>query len=211
MPTRQPSLEPVRAHYEARLTQFGATAKGVDWRDDETQERRFRQFDRLCIRGDVRSVCDLGCGFGAFLVHLRTHGFTGEYSGVDVSPEMISAATTQHEADQSASFSVGDTPTDADVVVASGTFNVALAANRTDWDRYVWHTIEAMWARARVGIGFNLLSMRSDRDRRADHLFYSEPDHMLRRVQDELTPHVELNHAYGLYEYTVLATQEPLA
>lgn len=198
-------LAPVQAHYEQRFREAGSTARGVDWRDEESQLLRFRQFDGLCAQSSVSSVCDLGCGYGAYLSHLREQRFSGRYLGVDVAPQLLQAAARDHSRDPGAEFAQGTSPVDADAVVASGTFNVALDADRSQWESYVWEKVNEMWMSARVGIAFNLLSMISDASRRSAELYYAWPADTLRLVQAELTPHVELRHQYGLFEFTVIA------
>jgi SAM-dependent methyltransferase len=100
------------------------------------------------------SVCDLGCGYGAYLDHLHAAGWQGEYAGIDVTPGMVTAARSSHPGVR---FEVGSLPVPADAVVASGIFNVRFLDDES-WRTHVRRTIEAMVDAARVGVAFNVLS-----------------------------------------------------
>ncbi len=203
--TRRQVLHHVREHYDNAYAAFGPTAQGVDWRDAASQRTRFEQAFELCSAREVRSVCDLGSGYGALLAYLRSRGFSGRYTGVDLSSQFTATARELHVGDPGAEFLVGAHPVAADAVVASGIFNVALEIDRSDWEDHVWTTIREMWACAHDGIAFNLLSTVSDPARRAKHLYYAEPASTLARALSDLTPHVELKHHYGLFEFTLIA------
>ena len=113
---------------------------------------RFERLDRLVL--GVGSVCDLGCGYGAYLDHLRAAGWEGDYVGVDLTPGMVDAAQARHPGVR---FEVGSAPMAAEAVVASGIFNVRFGDDAS-WTALVRRTIDAMWAACSVGIAFNLLS-----------------------------------------------------
>ena len=145
-------LDRIPEHYERLLATHGATPRGADFRDESSQRVRFDRLDRLVL--DVGSVCDLGCGYGAYLDHLRSAGWTGAYAGIDLTPGMIGAARERHP---EARFEVGSTPVEADAVVASGIFNVRFGDDDA-WAAHVRRTIDAMWSACAVGMAFNVLS-----------------------------------------------------
>lgn len=147
-------LEGVPEHYERLLAEHGDTPRGADYRDEASQVLRFRRLDRLVLGHDVGSVCDLGCGYGAYLDHLEAAAWSGSYVGVDVTPGMIDRARTRHP---DVRFEVGTAPVAADAVVASGIFNVRFGSDEA-WEALVRRTIEVMWDAAEIGIAFNLLS-----------------------------------------------------
>jgi SAM-dependent methyltransferase len=148
-------LDGVADHYERLLRAHGATSRGADFRDDASQGLRFERLDRLVL--GCRSVCDLGCGYGAYLDHLRTIGWSGEYVGIDVTPGMIDAARAAHPDYDGGRFEVGSRPERAEAVVASGIFNVRFGDDET-WRAHVRSTIDAMREAATVGVAFNVLS-----------------------------------------------------
>ena len=89
-------LEPIARYYAGKLRLHGATALGVDWNSSESQERRFTELLRLCRGERDAAVNDYGCGYGALAARLRRDGYTGAYTGYDVSPEMTAAAAVAH-------------------------------------------------------------------------------------------------------------------
>lgn len=181
-------------HYERLLAQHGSTARGADYRDDASQQVRFRRFDRLVL--GTQSVCDLGCGYGAYLDHLRAEGYDGEYAGVDITPGMIERARADHPG---ARFDVGTEPTPAEAVVASGIFNVRFGDDEA-WTAMVRRTIDAMWSVATVGIAFNLLSAAT-----SPHLFTVSPEALGAWLADLGSPHTVMEHDVGTNEMTVIA------
>ena len=62
--------EKINAYYTDKLKQFGTTAKGVDWRDETSQDIRFEQFSKI-INKENFSVLDYGCGYGALYRFLK--------------------------------------------------------------------------------------------------------------------------------------------
>jgi len=97
----------VRAYYTDKLREFGPTPRGVDWRDAESQELRFAQLMQIC--GDARSgsLIELGCGYGALYLYLRRRGLDFDYTGYDLSEDMVQAAHATLGADARAKVSVG--------------------------------------------------------------------------------------------------------
>lgn len=181
-------LDGVAAHYERLLDEHGATPRGADFRDEASQRVRFERLDRLAL--DAASVCDLGCGYGAYLDHLHAAGWHGDYAGVDLTPAMIDAARAQHP---TARFEVGSEPVPAEAVVASGIFNVRFGDDES-WAAHVRRTIDAMWSAASVGIAFNVLSRAV-----SPHLFSVRPD----VLASWLPPgHVALEEDVGTGEIT---------
>ena len=72
-PGEDPAIRGVKQnvvdHYEAQLLRFGASARGMDWKDEASQRLRF---DVLCDVCDLRgkSVHDVGSGAGHLLDYL---------------------------------------------------------------------------------------------------------------------------------------------
>lgn len=57
---------------------------------------------------ELKSIVDVGCGYGHFLGHLRSRGFAGTYTGIDVVPSFVAAAQKQYCRDEKAFFMVLD-------------------------------------------------------------------------------------------------------
>ena len=194
-------LGPVAAHFERTLHEHGPTARGADWRDEASRDERFRQLDRLALEPGVESVCELGCGWGAYLEHLRQMGYTGRYVGVDITPAMIGAALARFPEDR---FELGADPRPADVVVASGIFNVRTGNDDAVWAAHVDQTVDAMWAVAAHGLVFNVLTLDGAPGDRAPHFHYVDVDAFVAGLGRLAGATVEARRDYGAHELTLL-------
>lgn len=204
------SIEKAVADYYARkLDIHGPTPRGVDWKDEASQQLRHRQFLRLLNRRYDASVFDLGCGYGDFLAFMRAHAYGGPYVGYDIAPTMTAAAERIHGVGPDRRWKTASVPDGhADYVIASGIFNVKQTFPASAWEAYVMETIEAMASASVCGFGFNMLSLHSDPDRRRDDLYYGDPAIFLDRVARRYGRHVALLQDYGLYEFTLLVRRQ---
>lgn len=201
-------------YYGARLREHGATPRGVDWNGEASQALRFRELLRLLPpRADTpaaTTLCDLGCGYGALLDHLRGEGHALRYTGVDVSPDMIGQARQVHGEHDGVRWVQADRPpAPHDYVVASGIFNVRGDAGDGEWRDFIDHAIDLMHASSVRGYAFNCLSTCSDPERRERRLYYADPGAMLDTLMRRHSRHVALLQDYGLYEFTLLVRKEP--
>src|SRR5204863_3621995 len=85
-------LEAVERYYGAKIAEHGPTAKGVDWRDEASQELRFEQLLKVCDPMRPFSLNDYGCGYGALALHLEERGLDVRYTGFDISEEQLAQA-----------------------------------------------------------------------------------------------------------------------
>ena len=202
--TRTEALVSTREYYEAAVTKFGASSRGVDWPTQHGQVMRFQALDKVWDGLSNATLCDFGCGYGAYLAHLRAAGFVGSYIGIDLSPQMIRFAAEKSSRDKSAIFLVSDEPHDADFVVASGIFNVVTSGSRSDWEIHTQNMLDGMCAAASVGLAFNALLEPTPPFKVRDELYWIDPNAML----DELTRRgfsPALVTGYGLHEATYIA------
>lgn len=197
-------LQNVAGYYNDKLAIFGPTPKGVDWRDEETQNLRFAELTKIMIPEKNSSITDLGCGYGAYFRYLRSNGFTGKYEGVDVSEKMIREARQICADDKQCQFAIGDRPSQkADYICASGIFNVKLECDTPTWDHHVRNVIDLMAENAIKGIAFNCLTEYSDIDRLQSYLYYASPGTIMDYCARKHSRWIELAHDYGLFEFTV--------
>jgi len=198
-------LKDVEAYYSGRVREFGATARGVDWNSNESQQLRFDQLAKVWSADTgVVSVLDYGCGYGALADYLRAAGRPMRYQGYDVSADMISKAASRAGPDCSFT-AIAEELHPADYVVASGIFNVRLGHSADAWAAYMQRTIAAMKVLSRKGFAFNALTSYSDRDRQRADLYYADPLHWFDHCKRAHSSHVALLHDYPLYEFTIIA------
>lgn len=198
-------LNTVRDYYSRRLAEHGPTPRGVDWNGSESQEVRFRQLLRLCDGPGPLVLGDFGCGYGALLGTARASGFTGEYRGYDIAPDMVGAARSRFGDDRAARFDDQESIlAGCDVVVASGVLNVKLETPLPEWEEYALRTIDRLAKLGRRGFGFNALTSYSDPKRMRPDLYYPDPCRLFDHCKRTYSRHVALLHDYGLYEFTIL-------
>jgi SAM-dependent methyltransferase len=206
-------LTDVVDYYEGKLAAFGATPRGVDWKDEESQTKRFEQLVRalgIDERDTSFTLLDFGCGYGALLTFLRQRGYGCVYVGYDGSPRMILEAKRLHEGVADAMFlSEWSTVAPADYVVASGIFNVRLVWSVEEWREYTLRTLAEIDAKALDGWAANFLTGYADEDRQRPDLYYADPAAMFGWCKRSASRWVSLFHDYNLYEFTIGVTRHP--
>lgn len=155
--------------YRFSLERYGATARGMRWSSDASQQERFRLIHAIGP-WERRSVADVGSGCGDFLGYLRAAGWRGRrYQGFDIVPEMVEAARRKHAGGR---FEVRDAVGEGlggtyDYVVASGTFNLMIDGHHAFFRR----AVEAMYDACRVAVAFNVLEPVPGLDERVANAF----------------------------------------
>lgn len=198
-------LQQVSAYYSAKVREFGTTARGADWKDQEGQETRFEQLAKVTRGARTGTLAELGCGWGAFVDWARDRQLDLDYTGYDISEDMLTAARARFRTVPRVAFRAGARPTGpADFVIASGLFNVRFDIPDDAWLAYVDSTVDDMAVSARKGFAFNCLTGFSDLDRKEARLFYPYPGEMFDRCLRRHGRHGVLLQDYGLYEFTIL-------
>ena len=192
----------VVAHYERQLQRHGPTAMGMDWKDERSQELRF---EMLCAVGELdgKSVHEIGAGAGHLCDFLRSRGIAADYSGSDLSADMVEVARRLHP---DISFEQRDVlgeaaPGSYDFLLCSGLFHVKLDSGDADWRSFVKSAVRRMYEMCRESIAFNMMSDQVDY--RSELLYYSNPREMLDFCRRELSRSVVLRDDYPLHEYTI--------
>lgn len=195
------------SHYRETLAAHGETARGVDWRDDETAVIRYDRMLAVVERGpaqrtDRPSVLDVGCGWGGLLDRAEARGIALDYRGIDVVAEMVDLAARRRPAGAFAVadvFEIGDDAV-ADYVVCNGILTQKLETSLSEMDEFARALVTRLFELCRVGVAFNV--MTSMVNFTVPNLFYKSPVELLAFCQT-LTRSFALDHAYPLYEYTV--------
>jgi len=172
-------LTPVVRAYERRLRRYGATARGVFWKNSEWQIRRYvvleRIFDEVAGAGGI-TIHDFGCGYGSLFEYLADRPVMNRsrYIGTDMSQAMVDAARERIR-DPRASFVRGIGALEkADFTLVSGTYNMHMGADADDWTDYVKASLTQLWRHTRRGLAFNMLSATTAEQ--FDGLYYADPD-----------------------------------
>lgn len=202
-------LTAVERYYSGRFSEHGASAKGVDWNTEQSQELRFDQLAQLVRDGDgLLSVNDLGCGYGAFADFLTDRGVQASYTGYELSAAMVEHAQARFQGRPDVSFRLGSDLLGADYSIASGIFNVKLGFSEDDWSAYVDDVLDAMARASTRGFAFNMLTTYSDPDRRRPDLYYADPRVVFGACKERYSERVALLHDYPLWEFTTIVRFE---
>jgi len=179
------------------LTRFGYSSHALYWSSREIQELRFKVLAEIGIEsGD--SVFDVGCGFADFKLWFEKQSGALDFTGIDLSPDLVSEASKRHP---DAELIVGDlfdmafAEKSFDWVILSGALNELL---HDDGD-YARRSITRMFELCRKGVAFNLLNARHFRPHDLQtHL----PEEMLAFCH-ELTSDCMLREEYLKNDFTI--------
>ena len=200
-------VEKIKTYYDDKLKVHGATAKGVDWKNEETQVTRFALLAEVFDGQTNFSVNDLGCGYGAFAEYLlAAHAPFDKYYGYDISEEMIRESEKKFEKSSNCSFIKSGTPAKADFTVSSGIFNVKLDTPVPEWKNVVEGLLETMCAASTKGFSFNMLNQPTAESFRREHLFYADSDYYEKLCREKFGAKVKVLKHENLYEFTVVVT-----
>ncbi len=197
----------VAEYYTEKFEEFGATPQGVDWNSDTSQLIRFEQLARIFPKTEEFSVLDYGCGYGAFFQFLSKNFSNFRYLGYDFVEASIEQAKLSYQEDSRARFQTSPPVGESfDYSVASGIFGVKGSTPELEWRDYVAHEIDTLASYAKVGFGFNMLTLFSHPERKREALYYADPCEYFTLLKSKYARDVALLHDYELFEFTLLAT-----
>jgi len=179
------------------LTRHGYHPNALYWSSREIQEIRFKVLAAIGVEsGD--SVLDVGCGFGDFKRWFEGQGSQIDFTGIDISPDLIRVAKEQHPDGTMLSGELRDFNFEAclfDWVILSGAMNEQLF----DEGAYARRQIALMYTLCRKGVAFNMLDARH---LKAHDLQSVDPYEMLNYCKS-LCAHVELHDDYLKNDFTI--------
>lgn len=177
----------------------------MDWNSKESQYTRFEQLCKVVNPSATFSLIDYGCGTGELVNYLSQSFADFNYTGYDVSKEMINTGLAAHKANTNVAFTTKSPAAPADYLIASGIFNVKLdLANNEDWLEHILETLRTMNTLSTKGFSFNALTKYSDKEYMKDYLFYADPLFLFDYCKQNFSRNIALLHDYDLYEFTVL-------
>lgn len=196
--------EKIDNYYTGKLKEFGNTAKGVDWKDETSQQTRFEQLSKV-IDAVNFSVLDYGCGYGAFYNYLKNKNRNFKYTGYDIAAEMILAAKQNIGSNADCFLTTDETALPVcDYAVASGIFNVRLDIGDAEWQEYIEVTLQKINKLVVKGFSFNMLPSYADEHLKKNYLYYANPEWVKKICAGITTNEITILNDYGLFEFTVL-------
>lgn len=208
--------EPYRiivSHYEQCLEKHGDCHRGVDWPNQADADTRYRVMLQLIPAGERCSLLDFGCGAGQLYSFLRAQGeaYHGvEYAGLDMSPQFIRLCREkfpQLRFLQADILQQAELVPECDYIVLNGVFTEKLTLSFDEMEGFFQRMLCAVFAKARKGIAFNVMSKAVDWER--DDLFHLSTDRLISFLAANLSRHFVIRNDYGLYEYTTYVYRAP--
>lgn len=211
----------LKSHYAATFQRHGATAKGVDWTNEEELLVRYDKMlavlqKDFAVLPETVSMLDVGCGWGGQLRRARAIGIKLDYTGIDVVESMIVHARKEFP---DARFIHGDVfeldrPGTYDFVVCNAILTQKLGVTIPAMEQFARKLARKMFELCRHGIAFNMMSTRVNF--MVDNLYYQNPADLLSWMLTDLTPRVRLDHGYSslgsgkgkFYDFTAYAYKD---
>jgi len=175
----------------------GHHANALYWSSQEIQEIRFRVLSEIGIEsGD--SVLDVGCGFADFKSWIEGQGKAVNFTGIDLSPDLIRVAKEKHPDAKLLCGELFDFHFEGesfDWIILSGAMNEQLH----DQGDYARKMIASMFKLCGKGLAFNMLDARK---LKAHDLQSIEPQKMVEYCQT-LCADVQMRDDYLSNDFTI--------
>jgi SAM-dependent methyltransferase len=203
-------IDTVSKYYGQKVRSFGPTPAGVDWNSMESQTLRFNELSKLFAdEKNSFSLLDYGCGYGALLEYLNNRKIKVNYTGYDISREMIECAVAKMKSNEETVWtSDREELSRYDYVVASGVFNVKAETSIEEWEEYIYDSLDHINSLSVKGFVFNILSDYSEGQKRKGNLYYANAENLFRYCKQSFSREVALLHDYPLYEFTLIVRKK---
>ncbi|GAV21222.1 methyltransferase domain protein [Mariprofundus micogutta] len=150
--------EMIERHRDS-VSYFGYSSEALYWESRGGQKIRFEALAEIGIR-PWDSLLDVGCGFGDLYSWLNGKGLPVDYTGIDLSPDILAKGLEMNpglKLLQGEVFDFDWAPESFDWIVLSGTLNWDLH----DDGEYAMRVIDRMFKLCRNGVAFNMLDHRN--------------------------------------------------
>lgn len=179
----------IQVRHKNSIELYGYQPQALFWSSREIQETRFdvlsEIFPEAHHSGHAWKILDVGCGFADFYRYLQKQGFTIEYTGIDLSEDMICGANCQNPGITLFHGDIFDQKfldNQYDWVFLSGALNevveTEIEGTANHQGRYSRAVIREMYRLARFGVAFNLLDARNQWIKERHDLQSFQPEEM---------------------------------
>ena len=198
-------LNNIVKYYDSKLEIYGPNYKGVDWNSLSSQSLRFKKILKIIKRGETNfSLLDYGCGYGALYHYMDRLYNNFQYTGYDISDQMIFKAKEMDLKAKCKWYTHLDNKIKFDYVLSSGIFNVKMNFSEEVWKDYITNTLEKINSISNKGFSFNMLSNLAERERREKKLYYADPVYFFNYCSNYSSQQIELLDNDSLYEFTII-------
>ena len=196
--------EEIAGYYSHSFQQYGRQPRGVDWKDDAAQQRRFEALTQHIPVNMPGTVLDFGCGYGALFSFLTKKGYEIEYHGFDIAKDVLAATKSYYSDAKNAQFHTS-LPENLRVqyAVLNGVFHVKLHQETNAWEQHVLATLQRLLPYVTTSLSINFLSLKSDPEKRKGTLFYAHPVKFTKTVRSRLGCQVTMVEHPDLYEFVM--------
>ena len=193
------------SHYEDCLDRYGDSHLGVDWpKADDVQKRHRVMLEVIKSGGDRVTLLDFGCGAAHLNDYILVQGLKNiQYAGLDLSEKFVRLSQSKFPQNQFYCLDLLDENAslpEFDYIVLNGVFTEKRELSFDEMLAYFKQLIARVFAHARIGIAFNVMTKHVDWER--DDLFHLPFDTLAEFLKKELTRNFVFRNDYGLYEYT---------
>lgn len=182
------------------LLRYGVGPAALYWSSREIQELRFSVLADIGVKSG-HSVLDVGCGFGDLWAYLQGQGCDVQYTGIDLSPDLIAAGRERYPGlnlREGDIFDLDPAAESYDLVLLSG----ALNENLNDGGVYARRVIKRMYQACRQGVALNLLNANHEWTAGRWNLQSFKPEEM-RSFCRGFAPNCELRDGYLENDFTL--------
>lgn len=206
----------LKNYHQKVFAEHGATAKGVDWNNEEEvilrYDKMLKVIDMDFYKGPAQpSMLDVGCGWGGMAKRALDIGAPVDITGVDVVEEMITHAQTHYPKFNFQTcdiFSLQQTEA-YDFVVCNAILTQKHNVSIPEMEKFAKRLIQKMFSLCRYGIAFNMMSTRVNFT--VNNLYYQNPIELFTFLLNEVSPRVVIDHGYSslqsgegkYYDFTV--------
>lgn len=176
-------------------------------RVEQSQRTQKMRFEAFVTNHDLNgcSILDVGCGVGDLLKHIRRRGINCDYSGFDISPEMVKICRGKFPGVdfECGNFDNWNSRRQFDYTIAIGIHNIKLDGARETLERVTRKQFEM----SKIAAHISLLTDRYSGY--ASHILAWRVEEVLSMAL-EITPYVVLRHDYLPNDFGITLYREPL-
>ena len=191
----------IREFYNNKVKEHGHSPKACDYGRPESQLTKFNVIANMA-NFECTSILDVGCGFGDFKRHLKNRFKEVDYTGIDLSDEMINLAKKIDPLIKVRKENIMNMQKGRyyDYIIANGIFYLLVERPETKMKEMV----EKMFEHSKVGVIFNSLSTWADK--KEDDEFYADPCKTLEWCS-KISNKIQLKHDYMGHDFTVMLSK----
>lgn len=190
----------IAQYYNKKVREFGYSPQAVDWGNEYTQEIRFSVLSEAgCLNN--KTILDVGCGLAGFYSFLEKNNITIDYTGIDVSDEMIKLAKVKfpHLNLLVGNFMTHEKLGTYDFVFGSGIHGLKVG----DDEEKTTQAIKRMFDHCNIGMATNMLNIwYIERKKIGDYLYVADPFKIINYCRS-LTDNVVFRSDYLPNDFTI--------